>query len=573
MIKTLLCPARGSATWTIHAISLLCLLFSIGSAGPTWAQGSVPEEIILEQNIIIERFSPPPIAGSVDLNVAPLKELIPAELAAQRTLTLRGVRIEGATLFPDDAFIPLWADLVGQEIPVSALYDLTDRIERMYLRAGILALAVVPIQDLSGGDIRIVVFDQSYIRVIETRGDYPDIRKRLAPYIDKLAAMQPLRIKKIERILLLMSDLAGMNIEATLRRPDTPGNGGSLTLEIEFDKRVARFSIDNRGTKEVGPYQAFGTFQQNDLFGLFESTTVTGATVPNSPRELLLGQIAQDFSVASDGLHVGYQFGFTDSRPGGALDALDVVVSSIAAEIYASYPILRTIEQSAVVSAGLRSRDTDVDVGSRAQSSDRYRWLATGLAAEQGIGFGSINFQTEYLRGIEAFNATDRGAPLASRAIAETDFHVLAGRADLAVGLLEGLSLLGRAAGQYAFGPLPSVVQMSFGGDPFGRAFDSGALSGDTGIVSSLELSLDTEPAFAEVRSSVAYAFADYGVTWVRGNDRANDNPTLGSVGVGFRAVLDEGFAIDATLAVPFEYDPGLDDTGPEIFFSLKKRF
>ena len=401
------------------------------------------------------------MTGSVDLHVAPLEELIPPELAAQRTLTLGSVRIEGATLFPDDAFIPLWAGLVGREIPVSDLYELTDRIEMMYRRAGILALAVVPVQDLSGGDIRIVVFDQSYIRVIETKGDYPDIRKRLAPYIDKLIAMQPLRIKKIERILLLMSDLAGMNIEATLRRPEEPGNGGSATLEIDFEKRVARFSLDNRGSKEVGPFQASGTFQENDLFGLFESTTVTGATVPNSPRKLLLGQIAQDVSVASDGLHVGYQFGLLESRPGGDLDALDIDVSSITAWIYASYPILRTIEQSVVASAGFRAQETDVDVGPRTQSRDRHRWLVFGLDADQNIGVGSIRFQPEYLQGIEAFNATEKGAALASRQIAKTDFHVLAASANLSLGPVEGVSLLGRGTGQYAFDPLPSVAHTS----------------------------------------------------------------------------------------------------------------
>ena len=141
---------------------------------------------------------------------------------------------------------------MDREIPVTALFELTDRIERMYRRAGYLALAAVPVQDLSTGEVRIVVFDQSYLRTIETRGDYPNIRARLSSYIDELVAMQPLRIRAIERILLLMADLAGMNIEATLRRPESPGNGGSLTLEIAFQRRLTRLSFNNRGTKEVG---------------------------------------------------------------------------------------------------------------------------------------------------------------------------------------------------------------------------------------------------------------------------------------------------------------------------------
>src|SRR3546814_12833401 len=83
-----------------------------------------------------------------------------------------------------------------------------------------------------------------------------------------------------------MSDLAGMNIEASLTRPESPGNGGGLTLDIAYEKRVARALLDNRGTDEVGPVQALATYQENDLLGLFESTTLTGVTIPNQPREL-----------------------------------------------------------------------------------------------------------------------------------------------------------------------------------------------------------------------------------------------------------------------------------------------
>ena len=115
--------------------------------------------------------------------------------------------------------------------------------------------------------------------------------------------------------------------------------------------------------------------------------------------------------------------------------------------------------------------------------------------------------------------------------------------------------------------------QMSFGGDPIGRAFDSGAASGDSGVAGSLELALDTEPAFEEVRSSAAYAFIDHGVTWFRGDDRADEKATFASTGIGFRAILDPGFAVDATVAVPIRYEPDVVDRGARFFFSLKKRF
>jgi len=555
-------------------LAILCsLLLPIVPAAPAWAQDRIVDEIIVEQSSIIERFSPPRIKGSASLQGVPLEDRIPPELAAQRTFVLRNIRIEGATELPPEALRPLWVDLVGRELPVSALYDLTDRITQQYLQAGILMVATVPLQDLAEGDIRIVVFDQSYIRTVETKGDYPGIRRRIDPYIKQLIALKPLRLREVERILLLMADIAGMNVEGLLRRPDVPGNGGALTLEIRFEKRVVRLSLDNRGSDEVGPIQAFGTYQENDLLGAFESTTVTGATIPNQPRELLFGQLAQDFPFGFDGLHVGYRADIARSRPGGNLADADVDVTSINGEAYASYPVLRTIKHSAFVSVGLRASDTDVDVAGQRQSRDRYRWLTAGVDTDHDIGFGLLAVQAEFRQGIDAFDATQEGAALASREIVKPDFQLTTVSADLSVELSERVSLIGRAAGQYAFGPLPNDVQLRFGGDPFGRAFDSGDASGDSGVVGSLEMTVDTNVPIDVVQGSEVYGFVDYGALSFRGDDRDGSTVTLGSAGLGFRAFLAQGFAIDASLAVPIEEESDVEDRGTRMFVSVKKRF
>lgn len=551
---------------------LLCLFPLLSSPGEALAQ-STPADVVQEQNTIIDRFSPPPVSGSVNLDVVPQIDRIPAELLARGSIVLKSVRIEGATLFPAGAFAPLWADLVGQQIPVSALLDLTDKIEKMYRQAGIFAAAEIPAQDLADGVVRIVVYDQSFIETVETKGDYPGIRQRVAPYIDRLVALRPLRVRQVERILLLMSDLAGMNIDATLRRPDMPGAGGSAVLDIAFEQRSLRLSVDNRGTKEIGPIQAFASFQENDLFGLFESNTLAFATVPDSPYELLLGQIGQEVPIGWYGLHAGYQVGVTNSQPGGELKDFDLNVFAVSSEIYAAYPVLRTINHNISIRTGMTTRNNKLDLGPDTLNNDRYRWLTFGVDTDNDIGIGPLGLRTEFLQGISVFNATEEGERLASRALAETDFQLVTGGLDLKVDLFGGLSLLGQGFGQLAFGPLPSAVQISFGGDPFGRAFESAAASGDSGVAGSLELALDTDIDIELVHQSAAYTFIDYGVVGLRGSDAPEGNTSLGSSGVGFRAVIGPGFAVDATLAFPIETDAAVDDAGTQVYFSVRKKF
>src|SRR3546814_19375381 len=97
---------------------------------------------------------------------------------------------------------------------------------------------------------------------------------------------------------------------------------------------------------------------------------------------------------------------------------------------------------------------------------------------------------------------------------------------------------------------------MSFGGDPFGRAFDSGVVNGDSGVMGGVELEAETGPPLDIVNRSAVYGFADYGVLRFRGADRAATEATVGSVGAGYRAVLARGFAVDAHVAAPPGYRP-----------------
>lgn len=559
----------------IQALATLSALLPwAGTAGSVSAQSRVVEDVVVEQSRIIERFSPPPIRGSASLAVPPLAEEIPPELAARRTLVLRRVLIEGATHMAPAALEPSWAGLLGREIPVTALFELADRIERLYReQAGILVVATVPAQDLADGAVRIVVFDQSYLRSVEIDTASPRLRERLRPHVDRLVAMQPLRIREIERILLLMSDLAGMNIEASLRRPAAPGNGGSLMLGIAFQRRVIQAGLDNRGSDEVGPVQAFATYQENDLLGGFESTTLTGVTIPHQPRELLFGQVAQDLPVGRDGLHVGYRIDAASSEPGGEQKDLDIEVTSYTAEIYAAYPVLRTIEHSVWLRAGLIARNTDVDVGGDALARDRYRWITAGVEGEHDTPFGPLALQAAFLQGGDVLDATSTGSGQASRPAAEPDFQTMTAGAELTVDLSERVSAVAAAAAQHGLGPLPAEVRMTFGGEPFGRAFDSAAASGDSGVAGAVEVALRTGAAIDVVRTSSAYVFADYGALWFRGDDQAGKPTTLGSAGAGFRATLEGGIAVDLSLAVPFEAESEIEKPGTRLFLAVRKRF
>ncbi len=532
------------------------------------------DELIVEQNSIVERYTPPPEGGRVSVRVVPATRL-PAGADPNRHVLLKQVRTEGATLYQDIDLQPLWTDKIGQKITLGDLADLTERIEQFYRDRGTFAQVLVPAQDFSTGSVRIAIYDQSYISTVETTGDAIALRTRLAPYVERIVRMRPIRVAEVERVLLLMSDISGMDITAILRRPDIAGEGGSMSLEINFRRHQARVSLDNSGSEEIGPLMLFGSYQANDVLGAFEATKLTAVTVPNSPQELILASISQQVPIGYDGFLVGYKIAGTIAQPEGEVKNLGLKSSSLEGRIYASYPFLRTLDHSITGTIAFNSQNAKLESHGNQLTEDSYRWLSIAADMENDLGFADLSIGLEFRQGLDILAATGQGAPLASQSGARPDFQLVQLAADLDVKLSENNSLLLRTFGQYAFQDLPPIEQISFGGDPFGRAFDSSVASGDSGLIGSLQLSRNLNFGQDYVRQASAFGFVDYGLLYKRNAANDDGTTTLGSAGIGLKAVLPGGFASSFVIAVPVEIDEdaGIDDTGARLGFSVRKRF
>lgn len=152
-----------------------------------------------------------------------------------------------------------------QDDHAADLYSIADQIDVAYERAGYFSLAIVPEQDFRSGDIVITLYE-SYVRQVIIKSEVPGLEKRLAPYVSRLVAMRPIKIKEFERILLLMSDLAGLTIEGTVIKPDTSSAGGDLTLTVNFKRVSASVDFDNLGSARMGPLEFAVTATLNDVF-------------------------------------------------------------------------------------------------------------------------------------------------------------------------------------------------------------------------------------------------------------------------------------------------------------------
>ncbi len=536
------------------------------------ADAQTPGQIITNQSIVIQRFAAPREPGAIAIDVSKFTPRIPSDEASKLRFTLRSLTVDGPTPVPMPQLAPAWQASIGTTIGLEELNAIAMRIEGESRRAGYLMQAVIPDQDFESGHIVIRLYE-SYLREVEIKTNAPRLQERLAPYVARLTAMHPIRIKEAERILLLMSDLAGLTVNGIISRPDAPGGGGGMKLEITFAIAAGGLAFDNWGTNEVGPLQLTGMATVNDALGLFDSTDLIGLTVPDAPEKLRFIQIGQEVPLGTHGVHIGYRANAIASRPGADLRPSDVRVAATSGTAFINYPFLRTIARSLFGRIELNLRSTSVDVGGNPQSRDRDRWIAGSLRYVATTKGGSTSLIGAVGQGLGILDASAGSDFRVSRTGVPASYRFGKVDVDMTRPLLTKTTLAFRASGQYARVALPPSVRFNLGGDLYGRAFDGQTASGDSGAAAYVAVSRAVQPGIPFLTDTSLYCFGDYGAVWNRPVDNKYTKATLGSAGLGARGRIANAVDAQLIVAVPWTDTGNLSRSGVRVLFQFARRF
>ena len=170
-------------------------------------------------------------------------------------LTVTGVRVTGMTVYREDELAYLWADLVGREVPLQAVYDLAQRITARYGRDGyVLSRAIVPPQNLSrGGAVIQLQVIEGYIDRVVWPANLSRYRNFFSDYEAKIVADRPANIRTLERYLLLLGDLPGFKVTTKLQPSATQLAASTLVVEVTEKQLDFNARFDNHGSRGAGP--------------------------------------------------------------------------------------------------------------------------------------------------------------------------------------------------------------------------------------------------------------------------------------------------------------------------------
>lgn len=506
------------------------------SAWGAMAQVVVPPATA-EPGRLRERFDAPP-AAPADVRLPELKGAteasVPETVKALR-VTLRAIRVEGSTVYTPAQWQAQTGPYLGREISGSDIFALAQALTVQYRNDGyFLSVVIVPPQSLADGTLTLRAIE-GYVASVRIEGD-PRLRPQLEEIAAKIQASRPLSAQVLERYLLIANDFPGVRLRSVLSPSQTVG-AADLTL-IASVKDVEGFaSIDNYGTRYLGPNQATLGVTGNQLLGVNDQWRFIGAGTGNT--QMSFAQLGYSQVLNEEGLTLGLSASQARTQPGDTLRAFDVRGYSDAMAVTLSSPWLRTRNHSLLARVTYDHADIRSDILGARASDDKIRALRTGLTWRWLDALdGQNSLDVDFSRGL---GGTQGGDVLKSRVGADGHFskltfdysryQPLGGRWGISTGL----------AGQWtADTPLLSSEQFALGGRRYGRAYEAAELVGDRGLAFRVEPRYAVPVGGSGLRSYHLFSFYDIGEVSKVGNQSAGTpvSQSLASAGFGTRLFM-----------------------------------
>jgi hemolysin activation/secretion protein len=242
------------------------------------------------------------------------------------TVTARSFKISGNTAFAESVLAPLVAPYVGKSLDLAGLDEVAGVISQYYRQQGyFVARAYLPAQEVASGNIEIAVIEGRLGAIKFNRGTTTRLDDARAESLLAGAAPigAPVREQNIERGLMLLNDLPGIEVKSTLIPGATPGTSDLVIETTEGRLLGASIDADNFGNKYTGTVRLGATANLNNPSGIGDQLVVRGMTTGSG---LKYGRVAYSAPVGDIGTKLGAALSRLDYRLGKDFAALNGIV-------------------------------------------------------------------------------------------------------------------------------------------------------------------------------------------------------------------------------------------------------
>lgn len=486
-----------------------------------------------------------------------------AQLPQGTAFEVKRIVIAGNTLFDTASLHALVADAEGATLDLARLGQVAGRITDFYRSRGYpLARAIIPAQTIRDGVVKIDVIEARYGSVKldnRSRASTSLLQETLQP----LRSGEHVQQADLDRALLLLADIPGVVVGATLKPGDALGTS-SLAVEADATARVAgHVTLDNYGDTTTGQARAGGTV---NVFNPLGRGDVFSASALTSGEGMNYARFGYESVLNGRGTRAGADLQAVRYEVSGSLEPLGAHGEALVGDLWVRHPFVRARDvnlygQAQYASRRLRDRvdagdvrfDRHVDAWSLGLYGDWRDNLLSGSVSTWRLGWtgGRLRFDDAAAKEADAASANTRGS--------YDKWNTSFSRAQ-SLGAADTLYLA--ADVQWTNQNLDSSEKMSVGGPYSVRAYRVGAVSADRGYLATAEWRhlFGASPA----GRWQAVAFVDTAHVTINGSPWTNgtNSATLSGAGLGLEWFGPQLWRIKASVATRVGSRPAIVDDG-----------
>lgn len=482
---------------------------------------------------------------SPDINV---EKQVPAPGEDGEKIPVSAFCISGESPVPTAELLQLIQREAGKDMTLGELNSLAGKLTQYLRQQGYLvAFAYIPSQDIKEGIVEIAIIPGKYGQVKIIGHSHMD-PGRLQAMLFPAKPGTVITREPLERALLLISDLAGIRVKATLAPGEADGTADLLLETADTAKTSGALYSDNWGNRYTGRIRYGVQITVNNVSGMGDTFNLGGLTTRQGINNYNFGYSAP---LGHDGAKININYSHLDYTLGDTFADLDATGQAIVTSYQVAYPFVRRRTLSLYGSLGYdrkQLRDDIADYGSYShRTSQSWKLGLSGIFADTWLGGGNNAFSLTHYRGHLHIN--DMATRAYDATTTQTNGHfaktVLTWERQQYVA--QNLSFNLDFTGQLADKNLDSSEKIYLGGADGVRAYPQGEASGDQGYKLTSELRWRL-PGLSTADSSLYLnTFYDYGNVMVnkRPYNGAGDNRrSLMGAGLGLLWVRDRDFAV-----------------------------
>jgi len=537
------------------------------ATGPASA-GRVQEQ--LEER----RFSPN-VGSKVEVKDLVLQNM-PAN-ADQIRFNLAGIEFEGVGVYDENAMRPIFADKLGGTVTLADVYAIATAMTNKYRNDGyILTQVIVPPQTIDGGIVTLRAVEGFVDQILVSGDDQASALKTIRAYANRIHSVGALNVADLEKFLLLINDLPGVDARSILSPSKTKTGASDLRIIVERDPYDAFLGVDNYGSRYLGPVQLTAAGALNSFFGNNERISAQFVAAPDN-AELYFFSFGYDQPIGTAGTVIRTSYSHANTEPGYDLDQFDVNGKSDFASVKVEHPFLRSRSRNLYGHILVDWRDVQSRNDLEPTREDRIRAVRIGGRYEFmdnifTAGINSINL--EFAQGLNVFGASSENDIRLSRPAGDPTFSKITASVQRLQRVTSDLNFLMAAKGQLSNSALLSSEEFGVGGVNSGRGFDSSEVVGDDGVSAKLELQWNEPTPLGLFQDYQLYGFYDIGKVWNDDATISDNDESLASTGVGIRADFTDDIKAGLAVAFPLTRDVQTQgDDDPKLYFNLNRSF